>query len=255
MADHGKIELPFREDMPGLGLAARAQHHQHPLLAFAQHDLVGRHAGLAHRHAIEIELDAEPALAGHLDRGRGQAGSPHVLDRDDRVPLHQFETGLDQELFGERVADLDRRPLFAGVAAEFGRGHRGAMDTVAPGFGPDIDDRVSRPGRGRIEDPVGAGEPDAHRVDQDIAIVRRVELALAADRRHADAIAVAADPGDDAGHEMAGARMIWTAEAQRIEDRYRPRPHREHVAQNAADAGRRPLVGLDEARGDCGSRS
>ena len=36
------------------------------------------------------------------------------------------------------------------------------------------------------------------------------------------------------------------AEAQRVEQRHRPRTHGEHVAQDAADAGGGPLVGLDE---------
>ena len=246
MPDQREIELPFFKDPLRLGLATRAQHHQHPLLALAQHDLVGRHAGLAHRHPIEVELDAEPALARHLDRGRGQPRGTHILDRDDRVGLHQFEAGLDQQFFGERVADLHGRPLFAGVAAKLGRGHCRTVNAVAPGLGADIDDRVTRSGGGRIEDAVGAGEPDAHRIDQDVAVVGRVELAFAADRRHADAIAVAADAGDDAGHEMAGARMVGAAKAQRIEDRDRPRAHREDIAQNAADAGRRPLIRLDK---------
>ncbi len=198
--------------------------------------------GFAHRHAVEIERDAEPALAGHLDRRRGEPGRAHVLDRDDRVALHQFEAGLDQELLGERVADLHGRALLAGIAAELGRGHRRAVDAVAPGLGADIDDEVSRPRRGRIEDAVGAREPDAHRVDQDVAVIGGVELALAADRRHPDAIAVAADPGDDAGDEVPGLRVVGAAEAQRIEHRDRPRAHREDVAQDAADPGRRALV-------------
>ena len=90
------------------------------------------------------------------------------------------------------------------------------------------------------------GEADAHGIDQDVAVIGGIELALAADGRHADAIAVAADAGDDARNEMPGARMVGAAEAQRIEDRHRPRAHREHVAQDAADPGRRPLIGLDE---------
>ncbi len=138
-----KSSSHFSKIAARLGLAAGAQHHQHPLLAFAEHDLVGGHAGLAHRHQVEVERDAEPALAGHLDRGRGQPGRAHVLDRDDRVALHQFEAGLDQQFLGERVADLHRRALLAGVAAELGRGHRRAMDAVAPGLGADIDDRRS----------------------------------------------------------------------------------------------------------------
>ena len=88
------------------------------------------------------------------------------------------------------------------------------MDAVASGLRADINDEVSRPRRGRIEDPVGASEPNAHRVDQDVAVVRGVELALAADCRHADAVAVAADPAHDAGQQVAGPRVVGAAEAQ-----------------------------------------
>src|SRR5208282_5623086 len=95
---------------------------------------------------------------------------------------------------------------------------------------------------------VGPGETDTHRIDQDVAVVGRVKLAFAADRRHADAVTVAADPGDDAGHEMTGARMVGAAETQRIEDRDRPRPHRKDIAQDAPDPSRRTLIRLDEGR-------
>ena len=245
-ADHREVELPFGEDAARLGLAAGRQDHQHPLLAFAEHDLVGAHRGFAHRHAVEIEFDAEPAFAGHLDRRGGEAGGPHVLDRDDRVALHQFEASLDQELFGERVADLDRRAFLGGVRGKLGRGHRRAVDAVAPGLGPDIDDEVSRARGGGIEDAVGAREADAHRVDQDVAVIGGMELALAADRRHPDAIAVAADPADHPRHEVPRHRMVGAAETQRVQHGNRPRAHREDVAQYAADPGRRALVGLDE---------
>ncbi len=122
-----------------------------------------------------------------------------------------------KQLLGERVADLHRRTLLGGVLGEFGRGHRRAVDAVAPGLGADIDHEIAGPGGGRIEDAVGAREADAHRVDQDVAVIGRVELALAADRRHADAIAVAADPGHDPGDQMPGQRMVRAAEAQRIQ--------------------------------------
>ena len=75
-----------------------------------------------------------------------------------------------------------------------------------------------------------------------------MEGGLAADRRNADAIAVAADAGDDAGDQMAGLGMIRAAEAKRVQVGDRTSPHGEDVAQDAADAGRRTLVGLDEAR-------
>ena len=161
-ADHREVQLPFLEDVASRGLAAGAQDHQHALLAFAQHDFVGRHATLAHRYPVEIELDAEPALARHLDRGRRQPGRPHVLDRDDCVLFHQFQTGFDQQFLGEWIADLHGRPLFAGIGTELGGGHRRAMNAVAPGLGPDIDHKVPRPRGGRVENPVGSRDKVPH---------------------------------------------------------------------------------------------
>ena len=45
---------------------------------------------------------------------------------------------------------------------------------------------------------------------------------------------------------MPGLGMIGGAEAQQVEAGDRPRAHGEHVAQDAADPGRRALIGLDE---------
>ncbi len=50
----------------------------------------------------------------------------------------------------------------------------------------------------RVEDRVGAGEAGGEGVDEDVAVVARVEIDLAADRWHAEGVAVAADAGDDA---------------------------------------------------------
>ena len=86
-ADHREVELPFAEHALGDRLGAGLQHHEHALLALRQHHLVGGHAGLARRHAVEVELDADAALVGHLDRRRGEARRAHVLDGDDGVLL------------------------------------------------------------------------------------------------------------------------------------------------------------------------
>ena len=245
-ADLGEIELPAGEHGAGLFHRRRPQHHEHALLALRQHDLVGRHRRLAHRHLVEIELEPEAALGAHLDRGRGQPGGAHVLDGDDRIGRHQLEAGLEQQLLGERIADLDGRALFLRIVGELGRRHGGAMDAVAPGLGADIDHRVADPGGGRAEDPAGWGQPDGHRVDQDVAVVGGVEIDFPADRRHAHAIAIAADPGHHPGHQVAGPRVVRAAEAQRVEVGDRPGAHGEDVAHDAADPGRSTLVGLDE---------
>ena len=81
-----------------------------------------------------------------------------------------------------------------------------------------------------------------------LLVVAGVEVDLAADGRHADAVAVAADAADHAADQVARARVIEAAEAQRVEVGDRPRAHGEDVAQDAADAGRRALVRLDERR-------
>ena len=71
---------------------------------------------------------------------------------------------------------------------------------------------------------------------------------LAADGGHADAVAVAADAGHDALEQPAVPLLVERAEPQRVEQRDRPRAHREDVADDPADAGRRALVRLDRAR-------
>ena len=78
--------------------------------------------------------------------------------------------------------------------------------------------------------------------------VARVEDELAADRRHADAVAVATDAAHDAVDEVPRPGVGRIAEPERVEHRDRPRAHREDVAQDAADAGRGALVRLDGAR-------
>ena len=90
--------------------------------------------------------------------------------------------------------------------------------------------------------------PTAMALTRHVAVVAAMEPHLAADGRHAERIAVAADAGDHAGNEMACLRIFRIAERQRIEAGDRPRAHGEHVAQNAADAGRGALIGLDVAR-------
>ena len=47
---------------------------------------------------------------------------------------------------------------------------------------------------------------------------------------------------------VAHRRAVERAEAQRVQQRDRPRAHREDVADDAADAGGRALIRLDERR-------
>ena len=247
-SDGGTVEAPLGEDRARSGLGALAQDQEHPLLTLREHDLVGRHAGLARGHAVEIELDPDAAPRRHLERRRGQPRRAHVLNRHDRVGLHQLEAGLEQQLLGEGVADLHGRAPGLGLLGEFGGRHGRAVDAVAAGLGPDVDHRIAGPGGARVEDLVLGRQADAHRVDQDVAVVGAMKGRFAADRGHADAVAVTTDAGDHAVDQMPGLGVLGLAEAQRVEERHGPGAHGEDVAQDAADPGRRPLIGLDVAR-------
>ena len=142
------------------------------------------------------------------------------------------------------------------LAASTGRRPEGGADarTDAPPIPsrpvvePNRTARLPGPGRRAQGQRRSSSEADGHHVDQRVALVRRVEDELAADRRHAHAVAVAADAAHDAVDEVARPRVRWVAEAERVEDRDRAGAHREDVAQDAADAGRRALVRLDGAR-------
>src|SRR5262249_19806204 len=117
---------------------------------------------------------------------------------------------------------------------------------VAPGARADVDHRVADAGGARTEDPVARRDADREGVHQDVVVVPGIEVQLAADGRDADRVAVVSDPADDALPEVRGARAFDAPEAQGVEARDRPRAHREDVAQDAADAGRRALERLDE---------
>ena len=122
------------------------------------------------------------------------------------------------------------------------------MDAVASGLRADVEDRVTDARGAAVEDAVGASNAARERVDEDVAVVARIELNLAADSGNADRVAVSADAGDDAAEELRRARVIGASEAQRVQPGDGPCAHREDVAEDAAHARRRALVGLDEAR-------
>ena len=89
---------------------------------------------------------------------------------------------------------------------------------------------------------------DAEGIHERVTGVARVEDDLAADIRQAQAVAVAADAGDDAGQHAACIGGVGRTEPQWIHDRERAGAHREDVADDAADAGCRALVGLNIGR-------
>src|SRR5690606_41446357 len=87
-------------------------------------------------------------------------------------------------------------------------------------------------------------DANGHCVDQNVAVIRGVEIGFPPNGGHTHTVAVATDSGDHALHEVLHLRMIGATKAQRIEIRHRTRAHREHVAKDAAAACCRALVWL-----------
>ena len=86
------------------------------------------------------------------------------------------------------------------IRAELRARHGGAMDAVPPGLAADIHHRVADPAAADRKMRSARRDADRHGVDQRVAVVGRVEVDLAAHRRHADAVAVAADAAHHAVH-------------------------------------------------------
>ena len=206
--------------------------------------------------ATSMSMPTSPLEA--ISRGRGgQPRGAEVLQRDEQPALQQLQRALQQLLLLERVAHLHGRAL--GVVASppvararprraprrrrcrRGRSRRRTARRTLPGAG----------GRAAHQ-PLARREAERHRVDQAVLLVGPLEVDLAADGRHADRVAVVADARHRAVEQVARARAgrprHELAEAQRVEHRDRARADREDVAQDAADAGRRALEGLDRAR-------
>ena len=222
---------------------------EHPLLALRRHHLDGVHARLALGHAREVDVHARAGLRRGLRRRARDAGGAEVLHADGEAGVEQLEARLDEPLLLVRVADLHRRALRLGALVEAGRReHARAADAVAPGRRAEQHREVAHALGPGEHQPLDRQHAEAQHVDERVVAVAVVEHDLAADGRHADRVAVAADAGDDAFDQVAGAGVVERAEAQRVHERDRPRAHREDVADDAADAGGRALVGLDRRR-------
>ncbi len=251
LTDDVGLHLPLRADGQERVHLVRCDDRAHPLLRFTGQDLHRVHAIGPQRHLVQIDEHAAVPCGSEFRSGTRQPGRAEVLDPDHQPGGHHFEGAFDQHLLREGVADLDARQLATSrtgvVVVERGGGeHRRAADPVEAGGRPVEDHLVAGAGRlGGVE--VGRAQySDRAGVDQRVAGVRRVEHHLAADVGQPQRVPVPADPGNDPGYDALGVRRIGRAEPQLVHHGDRSRPHGEDVADDAADAGRRSLVGLDE---------
>ena len=152
------------------------------------------------RDDVEVDARRRPWRPSRR-RSRTRPGGAEVLERR-RAARARAARGSTRSASlssnGSPICTLGR--LASSSSLELGRGeHRRAADAVAAGAGAEQHERrCPTPAAAlRISRSCGA-RPDAHRVDQAVLLVGRLEVDLAADRRHADRVAVVADARDDA---------------------------------------------------------
>ncbi len=249
LADDGGDDVPLVADLEEAVDLLRLDHRAHALLRLAHEDFLGRERRVAQRDVVQRDAHAAGAVRRQFAGRAGQARRSQVLDADDQLLGEGLQGALDEELLLEGVADLDGGALGRlGVVEGLGGQDRGAADAVAAGAGAVQDDLVARAGRLGEVDVLVPHDADGTGVDQRVALVAGVEDDLAADVGQAQAVAVAADAGDDAGQDALGVGVVGGAEAQGVDHGHRAGAHRDDVAHDAADARGRALVGLHVGR-------
>ena len=195
--------IPFVENLAHDFFFSTFHDDQHSLLRFAQQNFVRRHAWFALGHFREIDFHARSAAARGFAGRAGQSRRAHVLNAGDGIRREQFEAGLQEQLFFERIAHLHGWPIFARFFRQLARSKSGAGQTIASRFRADVKDRIADAARGAACELFVPQDAKTKNIYERIAFETFVEINLAADRRDADAIAVMRDPGNDAGEQAA----------------------------------------------------
>ena len=194
---------------------------------------------------MDLNAHAVVAAIGHLHGRTRQPGGAHILDADNRARAHQLQTRLDEQLLSEGVSHLHGRPLFFTPLVELLARHRGAMDAISPRARAHVKDRVPDPRRHATKDPILLCDADGEHVDQDVSIVRGVEVDLSANGGDAHAVAIPSDPRDDAMVKVWRSLVVDGAKAQAVEVPHGARAHGEDIAQDASDTRRSALIRFD----------
>src|SRR5690606_5935882 len=124
-----------------------------------------------------------------------------------------------KELLGERVAYLHARALGLAFLGEILGREGGSVNTVPAGARANGEDRVAHTGGLGANELVLLHDADAHRVDQRVALVRRIKDHFTCNGRDADGIAVVSDALHGAAEQVAYSRAVQRSEAKRGEHR------------------------------------
>src|SRR5262249_12359903 len=139
---HG-VQLPAREYLVYLALAAEFGDDKHALLRFGEHHFVSSHSCLTLGHQIQGDLDSGAGPRSQLTGRGGQSSRAHILDSNYRSGAHRLETRLEEQLLREGIAYLDRGALFKGCLIELCRGHCCTVNAIAACLRADINHGIA----------------------------------------------------------------------------------------------------------------
>ena len=253
-ADHVAGYVPLVENGANFRHVLRRGYQQHPLLRLRQHHLVAGHSRLAAMHPVNVQYETTSAASDGFHRRAGEAGRAQILQRADFACGQGLQARFNQRLFQKGIAHLHRGAQLLLFLKGAGRQPGRAVNPVPSGAGAHQKQRVAGGVRRRAGQVVNAGDADAHRVDQRILRIGFVKVDFAGYVGNADAVAVPADAVHDAAQQPAVGRVVRRPEAQRVQQRNRPRAHSQYIPHDAADAGgcalqrlhrRRVVVGFD----------
>ncbi len=137
LADHHRLNVPLAADGHELVKLLSRDSSTHAFLRLAHQNLFGCKRRVAQRNTVQPDVHAALAVARHLGRCARDARAAEILDADDQLLGKQFLACLDQNLLGERVANLHARTLARTALVErLGRKHGTPPIPSPPVFAP-----------------------------------------------------------------------------------------------------------------------
>ncbi len=199
--------------------------------------------------ALEVDIRAKTTFGDEFGGRSTQPGRAEIAGRFDQGLLDQGLAGLDKQLFAVGVTDLHGGAILGfGVLVEILAGEGGPAKPVTAGRVPEEHKLVARLLGLGGDDPLIVGEADASDVDKWVSFVIGVKVDAPGDCRHADRVAVVADPLNNTLEEILSVFAVKITKIEAVGQGDRIGTHRERISDDTADAGRRAVVGIDVAR-------
>ena len=227
----------------------------HPFLGLANPDF-----GVGQPFVLErgfIEPDFRSNLAPHLTHRAGKSARTAIGDGGVQAPVAGGQQHVHHHFLGDGVADLHGSAGdFLALARQFRTAEGRPVYAIPPG--PPAEGHNQVVGPRLFEGMLAGNQADVAAEDQRVADVPLVEVDRPVDRGNPHPVAVVPHAADHPPHHPPRMQHSWRqllgrhigrgeAEDVRVANRLGPHAGAERIADDAADAGVGPAVGLDGA--------